>query len=233
MKPSVLLAVAATSVLVTCTRPQPVVLDSTGVEVETDRARALDALVTQCPRGSPDCSPANAPKLDRSKAPLPVGAAGFELGMSENEAEKHCRAAGEMWSVDSRDLVECSGSAGKKLPFHVNLQLCDGNVCRIILSQHVADTSRAVERWSAVTDDLARKYGPPGERETNIPKECTKVDALGACLERASAKVESAWVWGMGHAVTAWLNAPSPEHVFLFVVYADPAVGRAVHARGL
>jgi len=234
MKPVLVLAVVvAMSALEDCTRPQPASFDTTGVEVETERARALDALVSECPRGSPDCSPANEPKLDRSKAPLPVGAAGFELGMTENEAEQHCRAAGEMWSVDSRDLVECSGSAGKKLPFRVNLQLCDGNVCRIILTQHVAEIRRAVERWSAVTDDLAHKYGSPGEREISIPNPCAKVDALAACLERGSAKVQAAWVWGTGHAVTTWLNAPSPEHLFLFVVYSDPAVGRAVHAHGL
>jgi len=216
-----------------CTQPQPVVLEPAGVEAEVDRVRALEALVHECPLGSPDCSAADAPKLERSKAPLPVGAAGFELAMSEDSAKQHCHASGETWSVDSRDLVECSGSAGEKIPFHVNLQLCDGNVCRIVLSQYVADAARAVDRWSAVESGLAHKYGRPGLREREVPGDCAKAEALAGCLERGDAKVQAAWVWGTGHAVTVRLQAPTAPHVLLFVVYSDPAAGREVHAQGL
>jgi hypothetical protein len=204
---------------------------TTGVEMESDRARAIDAVVDECPRGNTECSPANAPRLPRARGPAPEGAAGFELAMTENEAQKHCYEAGQLWNMHSNDMAECSSSAGAKMPFEVNLQLCDGNVCRIVLSEPV--NGQAIERWSQLDDELTTKYGPPGARELFVPDDCTKEGALASCLLRGRANVESAWMWSTGQGVSARLTAPSEQHVFLFVVYSDPAVARAVHVRGL
>lgn len=204
---------------------------TTGVAMESDRARAIDAVVHECPRGNSECSPADAPKLPRARGPVPEGAAGFELETTESEAQKHCFAAGQQWNVHSSDMAECSSSAGAKMPFEVNLQLCEGNVCRIVLTEPV--NGQAVQRWTQVADDLGRKYGAPGARDFDVPDECMKEGALASCLVRGRAKVEAAWIWSTGHAVSARLSAPSAQHVFLFVVYSDPAVARAVHVRGL
>jgi hypothetical protein len=229
----VLTVAGAALALVCTTTPQLESIDVTGVAAEADRARAIDALAHQCPRGNPDCSPANAPPLPRATGPLPLGAAGFELAMTENEAKVHCHSANQTWTVDSREMVACSGSAGASLPFDVSLQLCDASVCRIVLSQYVADAAQAVHRWRDAELDLERKYGAPGARDVVLSTGCDAHADLGACLANGRARVDAAWVWAGGTAVSATLIAPSAQHVFLFVVYSSPAIGRAVHARGL
>lgn len=221
------------ALVVSCAPQQTAVgtATTTGVEMESDRTRAIDAIVHECPRGNTECSAADAPRLPRARGPVPEGAAGFELETTENEARTHCFAAGELWNVHSTDMVECSSSAGAKMPFEVNLQLCEGNVCRIVLSEPT--NGHSIERWTQVEGDLARKYGPPGARDFDVPDDCMKEGALASCLVRGRAKAEAAWIWSTGHAVSARLTAPSAQHAFLFVVYSDPAVARAVHVRGL
>ncbi len=191
---------------------------------------AVSALERECPRANADCD-ATA-KIQRSTATPPAGAAGFELGMSDTEAEKRCRAAGEMWSVDRGRIATatCSGSVGTPLPFHVDLQLCDGNVCRIVLSQHLAEAAHAADRWSAVVNELSQKYGPAAASELKIPDDCK---VLAECVHRGRAKAQATWAWGSGHVVEAALGAPSDAHVFVFVVYSAPAVVKAVSTLGL
>ena len=231
-----LLVAVGCTLAATCMRtpPAPVEITTAGVPMEADRTRALESIVGECPRGSRECGPSGGPKLRLATGPVPDGAAGFELGTTENDAKMRCFDAGQMWSAHARRVVECSGSAGAKIPFHVELQLGEeGNICRIILSQYLPAASEALERFGVIEDELTTKYGPPGARELDVPDACAKDATLAACLEDGRAKAELDWIWGTDHAVTARLVAPSSKYVFLFVVYSDPAMARAVQRRSL
>lgn len=220
--------------LAACTVPEPgPAIDVSGVAAEADRLRSLEALARECPPGNRACAPAGKPELPRARGPEPVGAAGFELSMIEKSAMERCTSHGRTWKSESRDLVSCSGSVGEDLPFRVTLQLCDGNVCRILLSERLTNVARAVDVWTAAADDLTHKLGPPSERVLEVPGSCSLPSSLGTCLDEGRAQAAASWAWVSGAGVTVELVAPSPRHVFLFVVYSAPAVGRLVRARGL
>jgi len=233
MKPLLALALLALPT-VGCTTPEPgESIEVSGVAGEADRLRAVDALARECPRGNHDCSPAGEPEIPRATGPVPVGAAGFDLSMLEEAAKRRCTSANATWTVESRDMDSCSASVGARLPFDVSLQVCDANVCRIILSERMTNVAEATDVWTSAVAELTHKYGQPSERVLDVPASCARGDALGACVANGLAKATATWAWVTGAGVTAKLVATTPQHVFLFVVYSDAAVGRRVHARGL
>jgi hypothetical protein len=172
------------------------------VDVETARVRALGAFEPRCARGSLECDGAMA-SSPSSKHAVPAGAAGFDFSMTDGDAEKRCRNAGQMWSTQSRDAFVCSGSAGERLPYHVDIFTCGGHVCRLVLSRS-AGTIDEVER------DLETEYGPPSFRDAR----------------------HAAWRWDNGYTLTLALEAPNGG-TFVFLSYSSPTFGETVRTRGL
>jgi hypothetical protein len=224
------------ALLVGCgSRPQPTpmpvaVLTDAEVEIEVDRVRTLALFGHQCVRGTLGCDGMLTTAPDASSA-APLGAAGFDFSMTLDDAEKRCRAGGQMWTSMTRDSFACSGSVGVSLPFHVDLVTCRSHLCRLVLSQHVAHGP--VERFGEVEAELARSYGPGRFREVEVPPDCNAPEALGPCIHEGRAHVRAAWKWDSGYAVTATLEAPTPKQLFLFLAYSSPTFGETLRARGL
>jgi hypothetical protein len=172
------------------------------VDVEAARVRVLGAFDPRCARGSLECdgTVATAPA---SKHAVPFGAAGFDFSMTDGDAEKRCRNAGQMWSAQSRDAFVCSGSAGERLPYHVDIFTCGGHLCRLVLSR----SARAIDD---IEKDLESEYGPPSFRDDR----------------RAS------WRWDNGYTLTISLE-PSKEGAFVFLAYSSPSFGESIRTRGL
>jgi hypothetical protein len=172
------------------------------VDVETARVRALAAFDPRCARGSLECDGATA-SSPSSKHAIFMGAAGFDFSMTDGDAEKRCRTAGQMWTMQSRDAFMCSGSAGERLPYHVDLFTCRGHLCRLVLSRS-ANAIDAVER------DLENEYGPPSFRDEH----------------------HASWRWDGGYTLTISLEG-SNRGAFVFLAYSSPTFGEMVRARGL
>ncbi len=174
----------------------------TSVDVETARVRALGAFDPRCARGSLECDGAvvSTPASNRA---VPVGAAGFDFSMTDGDAEKRCRVAGQMWSTQSRDTFMCSGSAGERLPYHVDLFTCGGHLCRLVLS-------RSASAIDEVERDLETEYGPPSFRDTH----------------------HVSWRWDSGYTLTLSFEAPKGG-TFVFLTYSSPTFAEMVRTRGL
>ena len=172
------------------------------VDIETARVHALAAFDPRCARGSLECDGAVASTPASTRA-VPAGAAGFDFSMTDDDAEKRCRSAGQMWTAQSRDAFMCSGSAGERLPYHVDLFTCGGHLCRLVLSQSSA-TLDAVEK------DLETKYGAPSFRDAH----------------------HASWRWDGGYTLTISLE-PTKQGAFVFLAYSSPTFSEMVRTRGL
>jgi hypothetical protein len=172
------------------------------VDLETARVRALAAFDPRCARGSLECDGAVATSPS-SKHAAPAGAAGFDFSMTDGDAEKRCRGAAQMWSAQSRDAFVCSGSAGERLPYHVDLFTCGGHLCRLVLS-------RQAPAWDAIEKDLETEYGAPSFRDDH----------------------HASWRWDAGYTLTVSLKT-SNDGAFVFLTYSSPTFGEMVRTRGL
>jgi hypothetical protein len=172
------------------------------VDVETARVRALGAFDPRCARGSLECDGAVA-SAPASQHAVPSGAAGFDFSMTDGDAERRCRGAGQMWSTQSRDAFVCSGSAGERLPYHVDLFTCGGHLCRLVLS-------RSASAMDAIERDLETEYGPPSFRDAH----------------------HASWRWDNGYTLTVSLE-PSKQGAFVFLSYSSPTFGESIRTRGL
>ena len=172
------------------------------VDIETARVRALAAFDPRCARGSLECDGAVA-SSPASKHAVPAGAAGFDFSMTDGDAEKRCRGAGQMWSAQSRDAFVCSGSAGERLPYHVDLFTCGGHLCRLVLSRR-ADAVDSVEK------ELENEYGAPSFRDDR----------------------HASWRWDAGYTLTISLET-SKHGAFVFLAYSSPTFGESIRTRGL
>jgi len=64
----------------------------------------------------------------------PKGAAGFDFGLSAEEAQQRCEAAGHAWDSTIPELSRCSGPAAPNgLSASVGLVFCDARACGIQL----------------------------------------------------------------------------------------------------
>lgn len=172
------------------------------VDVETARVQTLAAFDPRCARGSLECDGA-VPSSPASKHAAPAGAAGFDFSMTDGDAEKRCRAAGQMWTAQSRDAFVCSGSAGERLPYHVDLFTCSGHLCRLVLS-------RSGDAIDAIEKDLEAEYGAPSFRDEH----------------------HASWRWDGGYTLTLSLEG-SNRGAFVFLAYSSPTFGEMVRTRGL
>jgi len=172
------------------------------VDVETARVHALAAFDPRCARGALECDGAVA-SSPASKHPVPSGAAGFDFSMTDGDAEKRCRGAGQMWTTQSHDAFMCSGSAGERLPYHVDLFTCGGHLCRLVLS-------RSASELDAIEKDLETEYGPPSFRDDK----------------------HAAWRWDAGYTLTLSLES-SKQGAFVFLSYSSPTFAEAIRTRGL
>ncbi len=200
--------------------------ESAAVDVEVARERALHAFDRQCARGTLECdgASANAPHATRSP---PAGAAGFDFSMTGGDAERHCRAAGQMWSTSSVEAFSCTGSAGAPLPFHVDVFTCGGHLCRLVLSQHTL----GIDAFSSAEKQLTESHGAPSSREVEVASDCSG-SALADCIRSGRAKARVAWKWDAGYTLTATLQA-SAHDVFVFIAYSSPTFGESLGTRGL
>ena len=207
-------------------QPPPTANDVT-VDAEVARQRVLTAFGPSCTRGTEECegAAASAPAATRR---APSGAAGFDLGMALDDAEKRCRAAGQLWFT-ARESSACSGSVGARLPYHVDLVGCHDFVCRLVLSEQVGP--KALERFREVAHELVDNYGGEHREELEVPGDCR--DTLARCLQDGRAKARAAWRWDDGHTLTVTLEAPTRDDVFVVLSYSSPAFGDLLRTRGL
>ena len=213
-----------------CGGPAPanaIPLAEASVTVETEREQVLRTFDRQCSRGTFSCDGLIA-GTPEAHTPAPGGAAGFDFSLTLDDADKQCRAAGQLWLPVTRESFACSGSAGARLPFHVDLFGCRGHLCRLVLSELVG---RDLGRFDAVDKELAGLYGPVYTREVAVPAACN--ETLAACIHDGRAKVRSMWRWDVGYTITASLEATSPSHLFLFVAYSTPSFAESLRTRGL
>jgi len=146
------------------------------------------------------------------KAPSapPVGAAGFDWGESQADAQQRCVASGHQWNLLADDTPICSGAAADLgFPASVGLRFCAGRACGIAV-QH-----RPSGNWSSrvvtLKAQLETKYGAPAETSGPIPQDCRTAQSFAQCLDSNKLTLRYAWHWASGESVEMLVGKPSAE----------------------
>jgi hypothetical protein len=134
----------------------------------------------------------------------PVGAGGFDFGMSDSAARDRCTKAGHNYQPVSPSQAICDGVPVEVgVPATAQIQTCAGAVCVVALDLKLGpneDVAHSVIRWrNALTD----KYGAPTSSESDVPSNCdVDIAALSACVTGGRAKIRVTWEWSSGHRVS-------------------------------
>lgn len=141
----------------------------------------------------------------RDPLPPPTGAAGFDFGVTRQEAQRRCEAAGNEWSAADRG-GSCSGAAVDVGPVSgVSLGWCDGRMCSIDIEQHPEKWSRSIVELKG---RLEAKYGRPAESPGPIPKECRSDAQLAQCLASNTFAMRYFWSWSSGESLELSVGKP-------------------------
>lgn len=132
--------------------------------------------------------------------PPPVGAAGFEFGVSVVEARSSCESAGHSWTEASSNAGLCSGSP-QPLGFaaKVLVQFCDGKSCGLAVIHR--PESRWADSWVGIYRALSSKYGESMQRDVALPQACLTEARFAECVASGRAKGGHKWKWQTGERV--------------------------------
>jgi hypothetical protein len=145
----------------------------------------------------------------QTRAAAPTGAAGFDFGVTSEEAQRRCEIAGREWSTGAEG-ASCSGAAAELfMSANVQLGFCDGRTCRITVEHHPAGgwAARSVQ----LKAQLEAKYGSPASTSGSIPGRCRSGGAFVSCLETDALHLSYKWQWATGEALELEVGKPAPS----------------------
>lgn len=151
----------------------------------------------------------------------PVGAAGFEFGLSSEESQKRCEAAGQAWTSVAAG-GHCSGAAAQLgMTADVDIAFCEGRTCSITIEHRPAD--RWATRAVRLKAQLESKYGPAQNTSGTIPESCRSDEGFSQCVKTGSLQLSYAWQWSSGATLELAIGKPSAgEEAAIQLRYAQP-----------
>lgn len=164
---------------------------------------------------------AQARTVARERQGAPAGAAGFDFGISSEDSQKRCEAAGHTWT-SAGDGGNCSGAtADIGMPGRVKLKFCDGRTCRISIEQ------RPPDRWATravhLKSQLESKYGPAQNTSGRIPESCRSDEDFSRCVQSGTLKLSYAWSWSSGEALELAIGKLTPaDEPAIRLLYSQP-----------
>lgn len=145
----------------------------------------------------------------RERQGAPAGAAGFEFGLSSEESQKRCEAAGYAWTSVAEG-GNCSGPAAKLgMTADVDLAFCGGRTCGITIAHRPSD--RWATRAVRLKAQLESKYGPAQNTSGRIPESCRSDDSFSECLKTGSLQLSYDWRWSSGETLQLAIGKPTKE----------------------
>ncbi|HVY26251.1 MAG TPA: hypothetical protein VHB79_06845 [Polyangiaceae bacterium] len=164
---------------------------------------------------------AKARTMARERQGAPAGAAGFEFGLSSEESQKRCEAAGYEWTSVAEG-GNCSGPAAKLgMAVDVDLAFCGGRTCGITIEHRPSD--RWATRAVRLKSQLESKYGPAQNTSGRIPETCRSEDSFSQCLKTGSLQLSYAWQWSSGETLELSIGKPTKaEEPAIRLLYSRP-----------
>jgi hypothetical protein len=143
--------------------------------------------------------------VPQPKPVAPVGAAGFDFGLSLDVAQQRCEAAGQAWDATIPELPTCSGPATPVGPrAAVGLRVCEARVCGIFLEL------RPTKAWSSevvsLKAKLDAKYGAAEEGTRGIPVQCRSDAQFQRCLQTEELALRYVWRWTSGETLELFIG---------------------------
>ncbi len=184
-----------------------------------------DCSTVPWPSDSSPYAPAPAAATGYALTAPPRGAAGFDLGVTPDAAQKRCVDSGKTWSPRDGGF-ECSGPAADVgFDAKVRFGLCDKLICDI--SVVAPETPAWVHQYAELRTLLSQKYGgnlwtpPPDENEASC-----EGDALRGCVLAGRYKVETLWRWQTGESVDLEVakDPADPQHLQVRIGYHGQSV---------
>jgi hypothetical protein len=177
-------------------------------------------------------------RANRRPTTAPTGGAGFDFGVTPEDAASRCEAAGQTWrdgnaresgdglatekssgNANHDDRPGCSGPATSLgIAASVDLEFCEGRTCSITL-EHVprTDWSRSSVQLKA---KLETKYGPAQESSGIVPEQCRSEQAFSRCLESQQVSLRYTWRWTGGESIVMSVGKPNEsESTAIRLVY--------------
>ncbi len=161
---------------------------------------------------------ANATVAERrpGQAAPPTGAAGFNFGITPEQAKTACEEAGHVFSGTECDgLAVDLGQSGR-----ARFRFCTGKLCAITITlEHKGETlEQSVIRWKR---GLVDKYGAPWKNDSTMPPGCSD---LANCVATHLGSVRIAWTWPSHHAIE--LTTPerdTADAIRVELLYTSPS----------
>ena len=156
----------------------------------------------------------------RNSKGAPQSAAGFDFGLSSEESQQRCEAAGREWTTVA-DGGRCSGPAADLgMSARVSVGFCENRACRIAIEHEPVDdwATRAVR----LKTQLESKYGPAQNTSGLIPETCRTNQSFKQCLKTDLVRLSYGWRWSSGVSLELSVGKPAPD--------AEPAI-RLVYSR--
>lgn len=151
----------------------------------------------------------------------PLGAAGFEFGISSDETQKRCEAAGHTWTSVAAG-GNCSGAAAELgMTADVDIAFCEGRACGITIEHRPPD--RWATRAVRLKAQLESKYGPAQNTSGTIPESCRTDETFEQCVKAGSLQLSYAWQWSSGQTLQLAIGKPTKtEEPAIRLLYARP-----------
>lgn len=145
----------------------------------------------------------------RQSQQAPQGAAGFEFGLSSEQSQQRCEAAGRAWSLASEG-GRCSGTAADiGTSAQVGVGFCEGQACTITVEQRPAD--RWATRAVRLKAQLESKYGVAQSNSGRIPEDCRSDSSFGDCLQTRDLRLSYGWRWSSGETLSLEIGKAENE----------------------
>jgi len=153
----------------------------------------------------------------------PVGAVGFEFGMTEEGAKEVCEKAGNSWTKLDQQHSECSG-APVALAFNAvaRVRFCSKKICVIQLAIEPEAKDGLATAFKTAYAGLHSKYGPKTSGSLMLVPACAGI-AFRDCIVDEQVKIDLNWRWRTGESI-ALFSGPSrigpegPPGLYLYYV---------------
>jgi hypothetical protein len=185
-----------------------------------------DQVICQAEAESPQEEPNREARVDaklRAAAgkSAPLGAAGFDFGLSSEESQLRCEAAGLEWTTVA-ESGHCSGPAAELgMAARVNLGFCENRACTITIEP--AKVDRLATRAVRLKTQLEAKYGPAQDTSGRIPETCRTNASFEQCLQTGVLHLSYGWHWSSGESLELSVGKSAPDlEPALELVYSRP-----------